>query len=78
MEHLHTLCKRVPDDTQVVTRYDGIRARTAQPPLTAVNLHLEPVAAQAVDLLFAHLSGDRSQQAVTGPASELIVRASSA
>lgn len=78
MEHLHKLGKRVPDDVQVVTRYDGIRARTAHPPLTAVNLHLERVAALAVDLLFAHLSGDRSRQTVAGPAPELVVRASSA
>ncbi len=78
MGHLHALGKRIPQDVQVVTRYDGIRARTAQPPLTAVNLHLERVAALAVELLFAHLSGDRSQHAVAGPAPELVVRASSA
>jgi len=61
----------------VVTRYDGMRARGAQPPITAVNLHLERVASLAVELLFAHLSGDRSRTLIAGPAPELVVRASS-
>lgn len=78
MGHLHAIGKHIPEDVQVVTRYDGIRARTAQPPLTAVDLHLERVAALAVELLFAHLSGDRSQHAIAAPAPELLVRASSA
>ncbi|WP_432262219.1 LacI family DNA-binding transcriptional regulator [Cupriavidus sp. TMH.W2] len=77
MAHLQGLGKRVPDDVLVVTRYDGIRARSAQPPVTAVNLHLERVASLAVELLFAHLSGDRSRNVITGPAPELVVRASS-
>ncbi|MCY1234709.1 HTH-type transcriptional regulator GntR [compost metagenome] len=77
MAHLQGLGKRVPDDVLVVTRYDGIRARSAQPPITAVNLHLERVASLAVELLFAHLSGDRSRDVITGPAPELVVRASS-
>ena len=35
--------RRVPEDVVVATRYDGIRARTAVPALTAVDLHLEEV-----------------------------------
>jgi DNA-binding LacI/PurR family transcriptional regulator len=35
---------RVPQDVMIATRYDGLRARTAEPALTAVDLHLEQVA----------------------------------
>lgn len=68
---------RVPDDVVVATRYDGTRARTSQPLLTAVNLHLDFVAQQAVDLLIEHLRGEPARQLVLGPAPELVPRASS-
>ena len=48
---------RVPQDVMLATRYDGLRARTCEPPLTAVNLHLEEVARQAIELLLAHSAG---------------------
>lgn len=67
---------RTPQDVMVATRYDGLRARTAQPALTAVDLHLEQVATLAVDLLFEHLSGHKERQCVMGPAPQLRVRAS--
>ena len=51
----------------IATRYDGLRARTAEPALTAVDLHLEQVATLAVELLFEHLSGDKSRLSVLGP-----------
>ncbi|MEU3844803.1 LacI family DNA-binding transcriptional regulator [Streptomyces sp. NPDC028635] len=54
---LHDSGRAVPDDVLVVTRYDGVRARTCMPPLTAVDLHLEQAAAQALDLLLRHLRG---------------------
>ncbi|MGW1290998.1 substrate-binding domain-containing protein, partial [Streptomyces sp. NPDC002586] len=47
--------RRIPDDVMVVTRYDGLRARTCEPPLTAVDLGLERAAADAVELLLARL-----------------------
>ncbi|GAA3137600.1 LacI family DNA-binding transcriptional regulator [Streptomyces echinatus] len=47
--------RRVPDDVMVVTRYDGLRARTCEPPLTAVDLRLDRAAADAVELLLGRL-----------------------
>ncbi|WP_028812691.1 LacI family DNA-binding transcriptional regulator [Streptomyces flavidovirens] len=49
--------RSIPDDVMVVTRYDGLRARTCEPPLTAVDLHLDRAAADAVELLLGRLSG---------------------
>ena len=66
----------VPADVMVVTRYDGPRARTCEPPLTAVNLHLAVAADDAVELLLARLRGER-HRAVTVPPPEVVVRASS-
>lgn len=67
---------RVPQDVMIATRYDGLRARTAEPALTAVDLHLEHVATLAVELLFEHLSGDKSRMSALGPKPELRARAS--
>lgn len=69
---------RIPQDIKIVTRYDGLRARTCRPPLTAIDLHLDDVSSLAVDLLFAHLGGKREQLAVEPPLPQLIVRESSA
>ncbi|MFF0559334.1 LacI family DNA-binding transcriptional regulator [Streptomyces sp. NPDC004266] len=70
--------RAVPDDVMVVTRYDGLRARTAQPPLTAVDLHLDRAAAAAVDLLLGRLRGDIPAEAVvTVPPPTVIPRGSS-
>lgn len=70
---------RVPDDIRVVTRYDGIRARSCRPPLTAVDLHLEDMASQAVALLFDHLGGsENARRCVVPPLPNLMVRESSA
>lgn len=66
----------VPGDIMVVTRYDGPRARTCEPPLTAVNLHLAVAADDAVELLLARLRGEQAR-AVTVPPPELVARASS-
>jgi DNA-binding LacI/PurR family transcriptional regulator len=66
----------VPGDLLVVTRYDGLRARLASPPLTAVDLHLDVVAEQAVGLLFDHMAGGTVAPALA-PGPELVVRASS-
>ncbi|CAM00008.1 LacI family transcriptional regulator [Saccharopolyspora erythraea NRRL 2338] len=46
---------RVPDDVMVATRYDGLRARTCEPPLTAVDLHLGQAAEGAVSVLLAEM-----------------------
>lgn len=69
---------RVPHDVKVVTRYDGIRARSCRPPLTAVDLHLDEMASQAVALLFDHLGGSRdARRSVAPPLPNLVVRESS-
>ncbi|MFE5217981.1 MULTISPECIES: LacI family DNA-binding transcriptional regulator [unclassified Streptomyces] len=51
--------RRVPNDVMVVTRYDGLRARTCEPPLTAVDLRLDRAAGDAVELLLTRLGGGR-------------------
>ncbi|MDH6592653.1 DNA-binding LacI/PurR family transcriptional regulator [Variovorax sp. TBS-050B] len=70
--------RRIPEDVMVATRYDGLRARTSVPPLTAVDLHLDQVAQQAIALLFDHLRGDTGRRRVDGPAAQLVPRLSSA
>ncbi|MFH8974316.1 substrate-binding domain-containing protein [Streptomyces sp. NPDC017890] len=70
--------RAVPDDVMVVTRYDGLRARTCEPPLTAVDLHLDRAASDAVELLLARLRGDSVTPSVTvAPEPRVIARASS-
>ena len=75
---IHESGRRIPQDVTVATRYDGIRARTCQPPLTAVDLQLDQIAHQAIDLLFDHLRGDTSRRMVAGPQAQLVLRESSA
>ncbi|MCZ9355029.1 substrate-binding domain-containing protein [Streptomyces mutabilis] len=70
--------RAVPDDVMVVTRYDGLRARTCEPPLTAVDLHLDRAAADAVELLLGRLRGDTAAPSVAvSPEPRVIPRASS-
>ncbi|GGR37355.1 LacI family DNA-binding transcriptional regulator [Streptomyces roseolus] len=70
--------RAVPDDVMVVTRYDGLRARTCEPPLTAVDLRLDRAASDAVELLLGRLSGDVTTDAVvTSPEPRVVPRASS-
>ncbi len=71
------LGRRVPEDVMIATRYDGVRARMCDPPLTAVNLHLDEIARQAIDLLFDHLRGDTARRKVSGPEAQLVPRRSS-
>ncbi|ANK76854.1 LacI family transcriptional regulator (plasmid) [Ensifer adhaerens] len=47
--------RQIPHDLRIATRYDGMRAKLATPPLTAVDLHLGEVAGAAVNLLLARL-----------------------
>ncbi|MEV5973967.1 LacI family DNA-binding transcriptional regulator [Streptomyces sp. NPDC051921] len=69
--------RAVPDDVMVVTRYDGLRARTCEPPLTAVDLHLVRASAAAVELLLGRLRGEAAAPVATVPAPTVIARASS-
>jgi DNA-binding LacI/PurR family transcriptional regulator len=69
--------RRVPDDVLIATRYDGLLARTCDPPLTAVDLHLGLVAAGAVDLLLAQLAGGSREVQAPVPPPVLVPRRSS-
>lgn len=68
----------VPGQVRVATRYDGLRARSETPPLTAVHLHLETVATQAVETLMALIETGAAKAGIAVPAPELIARTSSA
>ena len=76
MQHVHQIGLRVPQDIKIATRYDGMRARTCEPALTAVNLHLDQVARLAIDLLAEHLRGVSVRQVAQAPMPELVARAS--
>ncbi|MGW6719403.1 LacI family DNA-binding transcriptional regulator [Streptomyces sp. NPDC054995] len=70
--------RSVPGDVMVVTRYDGLRARTCEPPLTAVDLHLDRAAAAAVELLLGRLRGEGAgAEVATAPEPQVVARASS-
>lgn len=69
------LGRRVPQDIRLVTRYDGLRARLAQPPLTAVDLHLDQIANIAVEMIFARIEG--RDHTIEAPAATLLPRPSS-
>lgn len=65
----------VPGDVRVATRYDGFRARSETPPLTALNLRLEEVAKIATaGLIDAIVTG--STPILHAPEPLLVVRAS--
>ncbi|MFD1559768.1 substrate-binding domain-containing protein [Paraburkholderia silviterrae] len=69
--------RRVPGDVRIATRYDGIRARSCRPPLTAVDLHLDEMASQAIALLFDHLAGKGGARSATPADPSLVIRESS-
>ncbi|MCR9087694.1 MAG: substrate-binding domain-containing protein [Rhodobacteraceae bacterium] len=77
MQALRRDKRAVPSEVCVVTRYDGFRARTEDPPLTALNLKLDVVAALATRKLAEIIEGDPSQDPVSGPTPSLVVRGSS-
>ncbi|WP_209374099.1 LacI family DNA-binding transcriptional regulator [Brevibacterium renqingii] len=55
--------RSVGEDLLIVTRYDGLRARTSVPPLTAVDLGLEAISSAAVEKLVAVLDGEGTDEA---------------
>ena len=69
------LGRRVPDDLRIATRYDGIRARSATIPLTAIDLGLDETARMAVSLMLAVLRGS-PPPVCAGAAASLVVRGS--
>jgi DNA-binding LacI/PurR family transcriptional regulator len=74
---VHEAGRSIPGDVRVVTRYDGLRARTSDPPLSAVDLHLQSVATAAVELLLHQLSGEAPVDRVEPAKPVLVPRASS-
>lgn len=68
--------RSIPKDLLLATRYDGLRARTCQPPLTAVDLHLNAVAQLAVDELLGLLGDGAPAPQAEAPSPTLVVRAS--
>lgn len=72
----HNAAITMPQQMRLATRYDGIRARESLPQLTALNMHLDEVARQAITLLFEVLAGHNVTSSC-GQMPELVVRASS-
>lgn len=58
-------------DLLIATRYDGLRARTSTPPLTAVNLGLKAISSAAVEMLVAVLDGEHSSTASAAPGGDM-------
>ena len=78
LQYLQQAGLRVPQEVMIATRYDGLRARTCTPPLTAVNLHLDEVARQATQLLMARLDGEQGPLCAVAPDPEIVARAATA
>ncbi|WP_197678160.1 substrate-binding domain-containing protein [Brevibacterium siliguriense] len=55
--------RTVGGDLLIATRYDGLRARTSRPPLTAVDLGLEAISSAAVEMLVVVLDEGHSSNA---------------
>ncbi len=75
VDALRQLGRRVPDDVLIATNYDGPRARTSNPQLTALDLRLAEMARSAMSML---LTGIVSSEFVTvsAPAPRIIARES--
>lgn len=72
-----TTCGRqVGRDLLLATRYNGLRAQTCVPPITAVDLHLDAVARAALDSLLNVLTEDAPRPVAEVPEPTLVVRAS--
>ncbi|SFE71411.1 substrate-binding domain-containing protein [Roseivivax sediminis] len=78
MAGLRAAGRNVPRDVRVVTRYDGLRARTETPPLTAVDLHLEEAAERGTLALLDMIEGAETPPVRLLPEPALVLRASSA
>lgn len=72
------LDRRVPEDLMLATRYNGVRARECNPPLSALDLHLDEIAVLGVDLLIERMRGERKRSRARAPLPSLVARASSA
>jgi DNA-binding LacI/PurR family transcriptional regulator len=77
-ESLRCHGRRVPDDVKIMTRYDGIRARDCDPPLSAVDLRLDRVGEEAADLLLQRIVNQGVEIVRPAPDPLLVVRESTA
>jgi len=68
---------RIPDEVRVATRYDGVRARTEVPALTAIDLKLDVVATMATEVLIGIIDGTSQASVVAAPSPKVVRRASS-
>ena len=68
---------RIPDEVRVATRYDGVRARTEVPALTAIDLRLDIVAKTATEVLIGIISGTRVASVAAAPSPKIVLRSSS-
>ena len=68
--------RSVGRDLLLITRYDGLRARLSNPPLTAVNLHLDEISQLAVSRLLEILSDAPQKPPAPTAMPTLVVRAS--
>lgn len=68
--------RSVPGDIRIVTRYDGTRAREANPQLTALNLRLDRVARLAIERLIIEISGGTGAMTTAAPPPVLVARRS--
>lgn len=65
----------IPGSLKIATRYNGLRAKLSNPPLTAMDLRLELVAEIAVDMLVAVIDGGKPEN-VPAPLPILVRRSS--
>ncbi|MGO1917571.1 MAG: LacI family DNA-binding transcriptional regulator [Brevibacterium aurantiacum] len=65
--------RTIGGDLLIATRYDGLRARTSTPPLTAVDLGLDAISSEAVERLVAILDGDSGPEASSGASAPTLV-----
>lgn len=77
MRALKTHNVKIPDEVRVATRYDGVRARTEVPALTAIDLGLEIVAKTATELLIGIIEQVGTVSIAEAPGPKVILRGSS-
>lgn len=77
MRALKAQSVKIPDEVRVATRYDGVRARTEVPPLTAIDLGLDIVAKTATEVLIGIIDDKGTVSVAGAPSPRVVPRASS-
>ncbi len=68
--------RSIPGDLIMATRYDGNLARGNNPPITALDLHLDSMADKAVEKLLDMMAGQPAPAMIEGPGATLVERMS--